>query len=200
MKRRVRRNQKPRLGPAQQCGCLTNIRFRASSWLPGGTLPTTQFSCTQGKCLTRCPLSASFALPRKSHQGNKAQSEGSYPGEGRVGEPTFPYLLKRFFRSVARVVDDNPLTHRFRLELLLVRPMGWEKHRHREQGASDHLMPLQPLGVAGRPFPGSVLSQESRFSHWALHRHPRTAMPCPGAGPGSGDQELSTQELGSPNS
>lgn len=35
---------------------------------------------------------------------------------------TFPYLLNRFFRSVARVVEDSPLTHRFLPELLLMRP------------------------------------------------------------------------------
>ena len=45
-------------------------------------------------------------------------------GGSTLGERTFPYLLKRFFRSVARVVEDSPLTHRFLPELLLIRPAG----------------------------------------------------------------------------
>lgn len=38
---------------------------------------------------------------------------------------TFPYLLNRFFRSVALVVEANPLTQKFLPELLALRP-SWE--------------------------------------------------------------------------
>lgn len=37
---------------------------------------------------------------------------------------TFPYLLKRFFRSVALVVEDSPLTQKLRPQLL--RPASQE--------------------------------------------------------------------------
>lgn len=40
--------------------------------------------------------------------------------QGRV--PTLPYLLNRVFRSVALVVEDRPLTHRFLLLLLTAAP------------------------------------------------------------------------------
>lgn len=33
---------------------------------------------------------------------------------------TFPYLPKRFFKSAALVLDDRPLTHRLRVELVLL--------------------------------------------------------------------------------
>lgn len=46
---------------------------------------------------------------------------------------TFPYLPKRFLRSAALVLDDRPLTHRLRVELVLLPPLPED----REQALED---------------------------------------------------------------
>lgn len=69
-------------------------------------------------------------------------------GPAWLAAPTFPYLLNRLLRSVARVVEDSPLTHRFRPELLLTRPgmKGGLSHTASQGTESTRLMmwPLQP--------------------------------------------------------
>ena len=42
---------------------------------------------------------------------------------------TFPYLLKRFFKSVALVVEESPLTQKFLPQLL--RPISKENSRQK---------------------------------------------------------------------
>jgi len=57
-------------------------------------------------------------------------------GEGKINKPTnltFPYLLNRFFKSVALVVEASPLTQKFLPELLEVRPNKENKHTYTPQ-------------------------------------------------------------------
>lgn len=49
-------------------------------------------------------------------------------GLGRSRALTLPYLLNRVFRSVALVVEDRPLTHRFLLLLLTAAPPSTAAH------------------------------------------------------------------------
>lgn len=54
-------------------------------------------------------------------------------GEGKINKPinlTFPYLLNRFFKSVALVVEASPLTQKFLPEPPVVRPNEEHKQNH----------------------------------------------------------------------
>lgn len=59
---------------------------------------------------------------------------------GWTGKLTLPYLLKRVFRSVALVVEDRPLTHRFLL-LVAAAPPPAATHTH------DKLISICPLNL-----------------------------------------------------
>lgn len=44
---------------------------------------------------------------------------------------TFPYLPKRFFKSAALVFEERPLTHKLRVELVLLFPAEWRPQANR---------------------------------------------------------------------
>lgn len=60
---------------------------------------------------------------------------------------TFPYLLKRVFRSVALVVEARPLTHRFLPPLAAALPAGASYNTDRQRDAGE-LRPNNKEGVS----------------------------------------------------
>lgn len=56
---------------------------------------------------------------------------------------TFPYLLKRFFKSVALVVEESPLTQKFLPQLL--RPISKESSGQKQD--TDKILSLKYLRV-----------------------------------------------------